>query len=427
MIPTTPPTHSLVSIRPSRRECGELTVSLHRSLRRPETMHLKSRSARASSTMVRTERHKKVMPTNTSHFPHTVTSTAGNRSITRTTIEPPFLIHGLGLDPSLFEPPIHRLPPELLGYIFSFDDLTSSAFPTPFAWTVAHVSGLWRQVAFGMPRLWSTFVLDLSSLRMTTRRLEDQLEFLDTCLALSKTAPLNFVVSVRSQKTNICNAVFSRLCRHTHRWRRAFFVMSTDVFTPWKHLIHDNTPILENLGVGCFDGDTGSIDIHDIFANSGVSKLALTFYQNESNTIGFNVPWLQITSLKLIACAFNILPLILNQLPNLKELELAGDLPRSGAVYFGQPIQLPNLSTLRVSGYLHHIRILLPILNAPALVNLSMTLYRASFVSRAASVCDARVVNEFVSLARRLRRPVVKYIDQDDVDTMWDHVIRYIH
>ena len=111
-----------------------------------------------------------------------------------TSMEVPFLIDGLGLDSDLFDSPIHCLPQELLSDIFLLCDHTSDTSPTSFAWTVAHVCSRWRQTAFNTPRLWSTIILDVSSLHVIKHRLDSRLQFLDTCLALSKTVPINFIV-----------------------------------------------------------------------------------------------------------------------------------------------------------------------------------------------------------------------------------------
>ncbi|KAF9257748.1 hypothetical protein L218DRAFT_878713, partial [Marasmius fiardii PR-910] len=60
--------------------------------------------------------------------------------------------------------PIHKMPPELLGKIFSFAaDLSaaedpfqtpSSLHPTGMPWVLAQVCQPWRKLALGIPSLW---------------------------------------------------------------------------------------------------------------------------------------------------------------------------------------------------------------------------------------------------------------------------------
>lgn len=348
-------------------------------------------------------------------------------TVTRTTLETSFLVDGLGLDPSLFESPIHRLPPELLNHVFSFDDCTADTFPTPFAWTVAHVCGYWRRVALNTPRLWSTIVLDLSSFHVFRHRLNSRLQLLDTYLVLSKSAPLDFVIALPSPRLDmgVCNSVLKRLCFHARRWRRAFFFTPTDVLMPWIHLIQGNTPNLQSLGIGSITKDIGSVmHLESIVVQTGVRRLALTPGLPEAFAAS-DMPWQQITSLKVICCNLETLPVILNRLPNLTELEFEGNMS-PGALNPGHAIKLPNVLILRISGYLHQMAQLLPMLCSPAVVDLSIVLFRAPYANVVDNAAGVRAVKSFVSGAKKIKRPQVKFMDQGITDTVWDHAIRYI-
>ncbi|KAJ3568158.1 hypothetical protein NP233_g5896 [Leucocoprinus birnbaumii] len=352
-------------------------------------------------------------------------------AVTRTTMEASFLVDGLGLDPSLFESafesPIHHLPPELLSHVFSFDDHTSNTFPTSFAWTAAHVCSHWRQVALSTPRLWSTIALDLSSFHVYRHRLNNRLQFLDTCLERSKCVPLDFIVALPFPRIDlgVCKAVFERLCLHTRRWRRAFFFAPTDVLAPWMHLIKHNTPILQSLGFGSIIRDIGSVDLlQSIVADTGVPRLTLTSGLPEAFAAS-HMPWHQITSLKLICCILETLPAILSRLPNLMELEFEGILS-PWLLPFTHAIELPNISTLGVSGYLHQMAHLLPMLDTPALVDLSVTLFKAPQATMVDNAAGVRAVRNFVKGAKSIKQLKVKYMDQAIIDTPWEHAIRSI-
>jgi len=344
-------------------------------------------------------------------------------------MEVPFLIDGLGLDSNLFDSPIHCLPPELLSNIFLFYNHTSNTSPTSFSWTVAHVCSRWRQIAFNTPKLWSTIILDVSSLHVIKHRLDNRLQFLDTCLALSKTVPIDFIVCLPFpwlQHTVVPEAVLGRLCLHTWRWRRAFFFSSMDVLTPWAHMIRCNTPILQSLGFIPSNGDAGSARLPQyIFAESGVSKLALTSCSPEA-VVEMTMPWRQISSLKLICCRLDTLPAVLNKFPNLVELEFEGELSVTRALYSGHTIELPNLLTLRISGHLHQIPSLLHFIHAPSLVDLSFTLFKASHSTLLNNAHGASAVRQFISKAKKVKRPRVEYTGHNIKDTVWDHAIRYI-
>lgn len=355
--------------------------------------------------------------------------TTNNICATRTTTEPPesFLVNGLGLDPNLFEPPIHNLPPELLSYIFEFND-PSTVVPTPLTWSITRVCRRWREIAFSTPRLWSTIVLDASSTQAVNERFESLLEFLDTCLSLSKGLPLNFVVALRSLKPSVSDAIIDRLCAHAHRWQRAYFVLPSAAFlAPWKRHIQNNTPMLQSLGFGSVEGRSDSADLPDIFVNSRVGSLVLSSYQSHDVRV-LSEPWPQIVSLRLISCAFQILPSILGHLPNLRELVFEGDLPHTALVYWGRPVELPNLLILRITGYLHHISKLLPVLYTPSLLHLSATLFKASFLSFGKHHADACIVQKFLSgLGTRVKEAQVVYVDRNDVNTTWDHIVRSVY
>jgi len=344
-------------------------------------------------------------------------------------MEVSFLIDGLGLDSDLFDSLIHRLPPELLSNIFLLYDHTSGTFPTSFAWTVAHVCSRWRQIAFNTPRLWSTIILDVSSLHVIRHRLDSRLQFLDTCLALSKSVPIDFIVCLPFpwlQQTAVPEAVLGRLCLHTRRWRQAFFFSSMDVLTPWAHVIRCNTPILQSLGFSSLNGDVGSARLPQyIFAETGVSRLALTSCSSEA-VVKTALPWWQISSLKLICCRPDTLPAVLDQFPNLVELEFEGELSVTRALYSGHMIELPNLLTLRVSGYLHQITSLLHFIHVPSLVDLSFTLFRASHSTLIDNAAGVSAVRQFISKAKKVKRLRVKYINHNIKDTIWDYAIRYI-
>jgi len=185
--------------------------------------------------------------------------------------------------------------------------------------------------------------------------------------------------------------------------------------------------MLQSLGVGSGDGRTDSVDLQNIFVNSAVRRLVLSLYQSHDVTV-LSEPWSQITSLRLVSCAFHALPSILNHLPNLRELEVEGDLPHAATMYWGRPIELPNLLILRITGYLHHISKLLPALYTPSLLKLSVTLFTANFLSYGKHHADARTVHKFVSgLGAVVNETEVVYVDRFDVDTTWDRVIRSIH
>jgi len=345
-----------------------------------------------------------------------------------TSMEVPFLIDGLGLDSDLFDSPIHCLPQELLSNIFLLYDRTSDTSPTSFAWTVAHVCSRWRQTAFNTPRLWSTIILDVSSLHVIKHQLDSRLQFLDTCLALSKAVPIDFIVCLPFpwlQQTVVPEAVLGRLCLHTWRWRQAFFFSSMDVLTPWAHVIRCNTPILQSIGFSSFNGDAGSARLLQyIFAESGVSRLALTSCSPEA-VVEMTMPWRQISSLKLICCRLDTLPAVLDQFPNLVELEFEGELSVTRTLYSERMIELPNLLTLRVSGYLHQITSLSHSIQAPSLVDLSFTLFRASHKTLIDNAAGVIAVRQFISKAKKVERLRVKYMDHDIMDTVWDYAIRY--
>ncbi|KAF9259376.1 hypothetical protein L218DRAFT_874778, partial [Marasmius fiardii PR-910] len=59
--------------------------------------------------------------------------------------------------------PVHSLPPELLGRIFSFAldsrlvdvfQTPTSLQPTSMPWVLAHICKSWRELALGTPGLW---------------------------------------------------------------------------------------------------------------------------------------------------------------------------------------------------------------------------------------------------------------------------------
>jgi len=108
------------------------------------------------------------------------------------------------------------------------------------------------------------------------------------------------------------------------------------------------------------------------------------------------------------------------------ELEFEGELSVTRALYSGHMIELPNLLTLRVSGYLHQITPLLHFIRAPGLVDLSFTLFRASHSLLIDNAAGVSAMRQFISKAKKVKRPRVKYMDHNIKDTVWDYAIRFI-
>jgi hypothetical protein len=182
--------------------------------------------------------------------------------------------------------------------------------------------------------------------------------------------------------------------------------------------------MLESLGFGSVGEGIGSVELQNIFTGCGVSRLALSYCHPETFD-AFRIHWNQITSLKLAPSSFNTLPAILSRFPNLTELEIEGELSRSRVLDAGYLIDLPNLLTLRISGYSHRVAQLLSILHIPALVTLSIILFRALDINSDEYCFSARVIVDFLRAAKQIKHPVVTFMKQNE-ENIWSHAIRYI-
>ncbi|KAF9257749.1 hypothetical protein L218DRAFT_990910, partial [Marasmius fiardii PR-910] len=164
--------------------------------------------------------------------------------------------------------PIHKMPPELLGKIFSFAaDLSttedpfktpSSLHPTRMPWVLAKVCQPWRKLALGIPSLWSPVSLALPSKRATQSFLNAQTYRLNLQLQRSGDQPIDVIVSTCNMKEDV-DPLLLLLCSHSPRWRTLHIELD-DKDAPTLSSIRNHLPLLEFLHVRCAERPLNELD-----------------------------------------------------------------------------------------------------------------------------------------------------------------------
>ncbi|KAF5356989.1 hypothetical protein D9756_006653 [Leucocoprinus leucothites] len=366
------------------------------------------------------------------------------------------LQHTISSHQSLLSP-IRRLPNELLSEIFlsrvsvcggSGGDIGSSLsfthLHTDALWTILQVCSLWRTIAQLTPRLWNTLRIDLTSLKGKPRAYKNLLTRLSICFAnfLPTALPLNFAITgTHYQDSAHLLPLIEALCTHADRWGKVYFCpYTTNILASWnldpKLRNLSSTPQLSALGLTSFNPIPGFIQTPTRFTHTPrLCRLALYDYRQVATTTSdthasFLPPFCsQLTHLYLDSCPYSAYSEILSYLPRLMHLEILNKyqqstrfLDTSSPTQQGS-IHLPELRTLKATGWLSNLCFLLPQFDIPMIEMIEMLALAEKCHPCTCAVVKKRMVNDWVETLRTGVRVNITHMASWEVKTSTDEGI----
>ncbi|KAJ3898555.1 hypothetical protein F5879DRAFT_909806 [Lentinula edodes] len=254
---------------------------------------------------------------------------------------------------------IHRLPNEILSYIFvnaiqvcDFDDPSEAAY---FPLTISHTCSRWRKVSISTGSLWT-------SIRLCLPYSLNQLTYLRTWLSRSRSYPLDILLDFRDEEWDweeedhlfthdAAKEIISVILPHSKRWRHIEFF--TDTWAPIHAFLDltrdiDDLPVLKSVALSrcnayfarkgeCFK----PVELKEpipLFTGGRLPAL------RDLALVGVHVDWRQSVMVNLLELelkfhAYDVLPTlgeftnILISCPELERLSIVGWGPRLDATF----------------------------------------------------------------------------------------------
>ncbi len=208
------------------------------------------------------------------------------------------------------------LPPEVLSEIFDFalggDSFNVSDIKTG-PWAFSHVCSSWRFAACGDPAIWTSILIDNSSVTVGAsdkvsisypRR--DPASLLSTVLFRSNQCDINIVFNISGDKVDLptkqtIRRMFQILMEESKRWRSASICVPPEL-VPMLDAVEGNIPRLSKLHIG-LSSVGGYVDPHippvplPLVAAFSVAPALKEVYDGLGIDQVVDLPWSQMTSL----------------------------------------------------------------------------------------------------------------------------------
>lgn len=205
--------------------------------------------------------------------------------------------------PSLSNAPIHKLPVELLGEIFSWTlgdwgqmtDEQSDLVLEPL--TISHVCGHWRAVSVSIPMLWATIWIDrprAAHISMVQLWIERSRNF-PLSINLRQTDPKSCLSVPTSTEHGLTDEIFALLVPQLHRWHTVDFVFRMDAQLSLLSLPGDGAVALEHVALNTNSWDTTSAETLQSALYSRPSLRSIHFMPGSKQE---HIPWSQLTHLQ---------------------------------------------------------------------------------------------------------------------------------
>ncbi|KAF9257758.1 hypothetical protein L218DRAFT_935524 [Marasmius fiardii PR-910] len=201
--------------------------------------------------------------------------------------------------------PVHKIPSELLGKIFSFTaDLSttedpfqtpSSLHPTSTPWVLSQVCQPWRKLVLGDPRLWSRLSLALPH-RASPPFLQREVYRLNLQLHRSADLSLDVIAMTQNSKEDM-NPLLLLLCSQSQRWKTLHIELD-DKDAPTLSLIRNHLPLLEFLHVRCARRPLQEFDCFEVAPRLRTLAVSGEIIQPNGTNLPLKLPNSQITHLR---------------------------------------------------------------------------------------------------------------------------------
>ncbi|KAJ6485526.1 hypothetical protein C8R45DRAFT_275339 [Mycena sanguinolenta] len=203
--------------------------------------------------------------------------------------------------------PLRRMPPELLGEIFSctweFSSraaLSRGKFDVVWPWVFTWVSSRWRAIALSIPSLWSLVVLDFNPSRMRRSLSPPQLlPFLEAQIRRSQKLSIHFYACSETD-TRLQIQLLELLSLHASRWEELSIGIISELI-PLLTTLRDRLASLKRLwiqwegsgsqqteSVDCFETASSLVDV-GIF--NEYSFIPTTYPTHRLTRYQLDAPW----------------------------------------------------------------------------------------------------------------------------------------
>ncbi|KAG7093353.1 hypothetical protein E1B28_007034 [Marasmius oreades] len=239
--------------------------------------------------------------------------------------------------------PIHRVPEEILAYIFSFccdENTLNPGYSPPFALTASAVCGRWRDVVLETPHLWSTISIHFESIFPREEGVEDEdytwgshqfTHVIRIFMERSKTAPLDLeFYQYGEEKFELLEAGLTCLMDHSNRWRSLKMSAPDHPLLTMPSAFQRLRGHLSNLQHFLVDHSWSSNEMISIASDldllSECPLLTSIELRIRADVLRLNprFPWSRIQSLKLVGNSLSQVGQTLASCNNLQQLELSG-------------------------------------------------------------------------------------------------------
>lgn len=246
--------------------------------------------------------------------------------------------------------PIRRLPPEVLGKLFSDCCGLAQLYPSqlPMLFTLSMVCAYWRTVIQSTPSLWSTISANITAM--------SHLKLMDKYLEYSGQLPLS--ISVQYCDMDLESITMEHLLHHCHRWRDLdLALICHNVREDTFRSMEGNLPTLERLTL---DFVNSEFDDHE-GSTAFESAPKLHTLSLHSTSAGMVFPWKQIVHLSLDQIPVKEFLRLVSLCDNLEEVDL------SYRHIDGNDDDLVASDVLRTASNLHTLSINMEICGSPPL------------------------------------------------------------
>ncbi|KAK7029677.1 hypothetical protein VNI00_014375 [Paramarasmius palmivorus] len=207
--------------------------------------------------------------------------------------------------------PVHRMPPEILSYIFSFCCQQAVLIPgvqaRPPLVSLSFICHRWRDTILSIPSLWSVLDINFEPWKWDFEQLE---RVVAMYLTRSKSHPLTLYLDLTSTReedqetSEKCIAILRRIVRESHRWETAELDISPSglrhpVFQP----IMGRLPLLKKLALYGRDNEFDLFNKNIAFNLGSLfgtcPSLEHVLVNDDIASYGSVVPWHQIRTMGL--------------------------------------------------------------------------------------------------------------------------------
>lgn len=165
------------------------------------------------------------------------------------------------------QPPIQRIPPELLMEIFlwaraEYDSL-DLADTHSLPWTLSQVCGSWRATALSLPEIWTDFTLSPSRLIWKRQPLSRLTAVTTRCRHTLSFTWRDLTIDGGSDGDHLLKALFQVLITHSDSWKVVQLELPYQLI-PMLAQLHGHLSSLTDLHFSCYSSSVDTIEGFDI-------------------------------------------------------------------------------------------------------------------------------------------------------------------